>query len=239
MASAFKKYQKSMAKPHRERSQPEFRQKLGFLEKKQDYKARATNFKQKQAKLLQLRQKAEFKNPDEFYFGMCSAKTVEGEHVALKEGLTKDEIALIETKDLKWLEKRIVMENRKIERLRKSVHIFETSTPVNQHLIFQDEEGIELAEQFGTTEELINRTHNRLTKEQLKDLPQYSKKDYEQVRIERGKTQRELFDRMKRLEKLQNAKNELIRKESERQPKPEIKDAKLAKKYNFVQLRKK
>jgi len=50
---------------------------------------RATNFKQKQAKLLQLRQKAEFKNPDEFYFGMCSAKTVEGEHVALKEGLTK------------------------------------------------------------------------------------------------------------------------------------------------------
>ncbi|CBY11435.1 unnamed protein product [Oikopleura dioica] len=72
-----------------------------------------------------------------------------------------------------------------------------------------------------------------------KDLPQYSKKDYEQVRIERGKTQRELFDRMKRLEKLQNAKNELIRKESERHPKPEIKDAKLAKKYNFVQLRKK
>jgi hypothetical protein len=42
-----------------------------------------------------------------------------------------------------------------------------TSEPVNQHLIFQDEEQIGLAEQFGTTEELINRTHNRLTKEQL------------------------------------------------------------------------
>ena len=73
----------------------------------------------------------------------------------------------------------------------------------------------------------------------LKDLPQYSKKDYEQVRIERGKTQRELLDRMKRLEKLQNAKNELMKKEDERKPKPEIKNAKLAKKYNFVQLRKK
>ena len=46
---------------------------------------------------------------------------------------------------------------------------------------------------------------------------------------------------MKRLEKLQNAKNELIRKEESRQneKKPEIKNAKLAKKYNFVQLRKK
>ncbi|CAG5111940.1 Oidioi.mRNA.OKI2018_I69.chr2.g6209.t3.cds [Oikopleura dioica] len=235
MASAFKKYQKSMAKPHRERSQPEFRQKLGFLEKKQDYKARATNFKNKQAKLLQLRQKAEFKNPDEFYFGMCSAKLVEGEHTALKEGLTKEEIALIETKDLKWLEKRIVMESRKIERLRKSVHIFETSKPVNQHIIFQDEdeEGIELAEQLETTEEMLGRTHNRLTKKQLEDLPQYKKEDYEQVKIERLKTQRELLDRMKRLEKLQNAKNELMRKEESREKKPEIKNAKLAKKYNF------
>ena len=73
----------------------------------------------------------------------------------------------------------------------------------------------------------------------FQELPQYSKKDYEQVRIERGKTQRELLDRMKRLEKLQNAKNELMKKEDERKPKPEIKNAKLAKKYNFVQLRKK
>lgn len=75
----------------------------------------------------------------------------------------------------------------------------------------------------------------------LEDLPQYKKEDYEQVKIERLKTQRELLDRMKRLEKLQNAKNELIRKEESRQneKKPEIKNAKLAKKYNFVQLRKK
>ena len=95
-----------------------------------------------------------------------------------------EEIALIETKDLKWLEKRIVMESRKIERLRKSVHIFEvylpsnfnfyflfaqTNKPVNQHIIFQDEdeEGIELAEQLETTEEMLGRTHNRLTKQQL------------------------------------------------------------------------
>lgn len=38
-----------------------------------------------------------------------------------------EEIALIETKDVKWLHKRILMENRKIERLRKSVQIFEVS----------------------------------------------------------------------------------------------------------------
>ena len=76
-------------------------------------------------------------------------------------------------------------------------------------------------------------------KSAFQDLPQYKKEDYEQVKIERLKTQRELLDRMKRLEKLQNAKNELMRKEESREKKPEIKNAKLAKKYNFVQLRKK
>ena len=89
MSSAFKKTQKATARPHRERPQPAFRKKLGLLEKKKDYKLRAANYKQKQEKLKQLKQKAEFKNPDEFYFGMINAKLVDGEHVATNEGLSK------------------------------------------------------------------------------------------------------------------------------------------------------
>lgn len=91
-ASAFKKTQKATARPHRERSQPAFRKKLGLLEKKKDYKQRADNYKQKSAKLTQLKQKAEFKNPDEFYFGMVNSKLVDGEHVTKNEGLSKGKL---------------------------------------------------------------------------------------------------------------------------------------------------
>ena len=89
MSSAFKKSQKAASRPHRERAQPGFRKHLGLLEKKKDYKLRANNFKQKEAKLLQLRKKAEFKNPDEYYMAMANAKLVDGVHTKKEEGLSK------------------------------------------------------------------------------------------------------------------------------------------------------
>lgn len=59
---------------YRERAQLKRRESLGFLEKKQDYKRRATNFHQKQDKLDKLKLKASLKNPDEFYFKMINSK---------------------------------------------------------------------------------------------------------------------------------------------------------------------
>lgn len=139
MSSAFKKSQKAASRPHRERAQPGFRKHLGLLEKKKDYKLRANNFKQKEAKLLQLRKKAEFKNPDEYYMAMANAKLVGGVHTKAKEGLTMgksfcaiinilietEEMALCETRDARFIRDRIVREKRKIERLRSSMHIWE------------------------------------------------------------------------------------------------------------------
>ncbi len=52
---------------YRERSQPEKREHLGFLEKKKDYKLRAKNYHEKEEKLNKLRVKASLRNPDEFY----------------------------------------------------------------------------------------------------------------------------------------------------------------------------
>ncbi|PBP19328.1 U3 snoRNP-associated protein Utp11 [Diplocarpon rosae] len=57
---------------HRERGQPEERQKWGLLEKHKDYSARARDFNEKKKKLKALKQKVLDKNPDEFYFGMMS-----------------------------------------------------------------------------------------------------------------------------------------------------------------------
>lgn len=54
------------------------RARLGLLEKKSDYRARAADFHKKEATLKSLARKAEARNPDEFYFGMHKARTDKG-----------------------------------------------------------------------------------------------------------------------------------------------------------------
>jgi len=54
------------------------RARLGLLEKKSDYRARAADFHKKEATLKSLARKAEARNPDEFYFGMHNARTEKG-----------------------------------------------------------------------------------------------------------------------------------------------------------------
>ena len=60
---------------HKERAQPVERQKLGLLEKKKDYAARAANYHSKKERIEALRRKAGDRNKDEFYFGMHNSKT--------------------------------------------------------------------------------------------------------------------------------------------------------------------
>ncbi len=57
------------------------RTKLGLLERKKDYKARAEDFHRKERALRSLQRKAEERNPDEFYFAMQTARTRGGVHV--------------------------------------------------------------------------------------------------------------------------------------------------------------
>lgn len=69
----------------RERSQLEKRKKLGFLEKKQDYKLRADDFHEKEKRYKKLKEEARLKNPEEFYFKMANSKVVDGEHIGMRE----------------------------------------------------------------------------------------------------------------------------------------------------------
>jgi hypothetical protein len=60
---------------HRERSQPNYRSKMGMLEKHKDYVLRAKDYSSKKQRLQSLKRKAEERNPDEFYFKMSKTKT--------------------------------------------------------------------------------------------------------------------------------------------------------------------
>lgn len=70
---------------YRERGQLEKRKKLGFLEKKQDYKIRADDYHKKEARYKKLKEEARTKNPEEFYFKMINSKTVDNEHMNVRE----------------------------------------------------------------------------------------------------------------------------------------------------------
>ncbi|BAM83200.1 similar to U3 snoRNP component Utp11p [Cyanidioschyzon merolae strain 10D] len=76
LESAFRKA--SPRRTHRERAQPRGRAKLGLLEKHRDYVERARAYHSKQQRLKALQQRAEFRNPDEFYFKMLRLPSRDG-----------------------------------------------------------------------------------------------------------------------------------------------------------------
>lgn len=65
---------------HRERRQPEHRRKMGYLEKKQDYKKRALDHHQKAERIKKLKNKALERNPNEFHFHMLNSRIIDGVH---------------------------------------------------------------------------------------------------------------------------------------------------------------
>ena len=90
---------------HKERAQPTARAHLGLLEKHKDYVKRAKNFHEKEARIKNLRYKAENRNPDEFYFKMYNEKTKGGVHDAKNANadMSADELKLLKSQDRSYL----------------------------------------------------------------------------------------------------------------------------------------
>ncbi|KAI1947185.1 hypothetical protein LOZ57_003423 [Ophidiomyces ophidiicola] len=92
---------------HRERAQPEAREKWGLLEKRKDYSLRAADYNLKKAKLQRLREKARDRNPDEFNFGMMSSGSrTQGHHGARnnsQSSLSLETVKLLKTQDAGYL----------------------------------------------------------------------------------------------------------------------------------------
>ncbi|VTJ52363.1 Hypothetical predicted protein [Marmota monax] len=182
MAAAFRKAAKSRQREHRERSQPGFRKHLGLLEKKKDYKLRADDYHKKQEFLRALRKKALEKNPDEFYYKMTRVKLQDGVHIIkeTKEEVTPEQLKLMRTQDIKYIEMKRVAEAKKIERLKSELHLLDfQGKQQNKHVFFFDTkkevEQFDIATHLQTAPELVDRVFNRprietLQKEKVKGI---------------------------------------------------------------------
>lgn len=167
---------------HKERSQPQDRAQLGILEKKKDYKARALNYHRKEDRIQAMRQKASFRNPDEFYFGMKNSEIKDGQHRKTQEAQQKemedqigaDAVRIMKDQDLSYVRMQKQLDAKKIERLKASLHFVggdDNSTRKRKHTIFvqsKDEaEKFNVADHFDTLPEFTGRAFNRPRKEAL------------------------------------------------------------------------
>ncbi|XP_055332719.1 probable U3 small nucleolar RNA-associated protein 11 [Paramacrobiotus metropolitanus] len=140
--SSWTRTSKAQQRIHKERAQPESRRKLGFLEKKKDYKIRAIDHEKKDRTIRSLRQKALDKNPDEFYFHMHNSKLVDGKHIEKEkeEEATDAQKMLMKSQDLAYVRSKRISEMKKIEALKASL----AGTFIGgntKHTFFVDSEG--------------------------------------------------------------------------------------------------
>ncbi|XP_071114090.1 probable U3 small nucleolar RNA-associated protein 11 [Haliotis cracherodii] len=176
--ASFTKANKSMRRTYKERSQLESRAKLGMLEKKKDYKERADDFQRKQRTLKALKRKAEDRNPDEFYFNMVKTQKVDGVHQRRESSEpmhTEDQLKLMETQDLRYVNFKRFTEKKKVEKLKSSLHLIDcNSKPKNKHIVFVDSKkeakNFDPAKHFDTHPAFVNRAYNRPTRSMLESL---------------------------------------------------------------------
>ncbi|WVW84145.1 hypothetical protein I302_106174 [Kwoniella bestiolae CBS 10118] len=115
---------------HKERSQPVHRARLGLLEKHKDYVLRARDYKSKQDRIRKLREKAAFRNKDEFYWGMIKAKTENG--VETKDrgnvALSTDLVKILKSQDAGYVRVQIAKDEKKVRDLKTQLQITASSS---------------------------------------------------------------------------------------------------------------
>jgi U3 small nucleolar RNA-associated protein 11 len=148
---------------YRERSQNERRKKLGFLEKKQDYKLRAEDYHAKEKKYKSLKEAARTRNPDEFYHKMIKAKIIDGEHVQFPDDKTLEQKIVTNTQFINLVnfkKSQLEKEAEKLKyRLQLNKDLFEGGNKSTHTLYYTDED--EYFEEKEKEKELLNKKRKR------------------------------------------------------------------------------
>ncbi|VDM24431.1 unnamed protein product [Toxocara canis] len=151
---------------------------------------------------------------------------------------TKLQKKLADVKDLKYVRHRLNIENKKIEKLKATLHFADLGVGSNQHTIFVDTEEeakkFDPIQYFDTPQQLIDRRYNRPRTSTLKKhsvMNALSKADVQMADRERRAQYKELLKRMQRanelrvvVEKLEVRKNIADSKKSELRPKQNLLD---------------
>ena len=214
-------------KTHKERAQPAHRAKFGLLEKAKDYRLRARDYRRKKGRLRVLKKKAEFRNPDEFYFSMKKQKTRNGVHVGGNNGeilnapISADVLKIMKTQDSSYVQTKINEEASQIEKLQSNLAFLSEGNLGNKHTIFVDSreeiDNFSPTKYFDTVEELSGRAYNRPRKKTLADAKVRGTEENEilhrrqmkKIKKRRERVYRELNERIEREEKLQSVAQQL------------------------------
>ncbi|CAL5348869.1 unnamed protein product [Camellia sinensis] len=121
-------------------SREQSRKKYGLLEKHKDYVVRAKAFHKKEDALRKLREKAAFRNPDEFYFKMIKTKTVDGVHKPESQAnkYTQEELMLMKTQDIGYVLQKLQSEKNKIEKLTAVLQSLDNQ-PSTRHVFYAED----------------------------------------------------------------------------------------------------
>ncbi|CAK9176276.1 unnamed protein product [Ilex paraguariensis] len=87
-----------------------------------------------------LKEKAAFRNPDEFYFKMVKTKTIGGIHRLESQAnkYTPEELMLMKTQDIGYILQKVQTEKKKIERLTAMLHSLDNQPP-NRHVHYAED----------------------------------------------------------------------------------------------------
>ena len=149
---------------YRERGQNERRKKLGFLEKKKDYKIRAEDYHEKEKKYKNLKEAARTRNPDEFYHKMIKAKIIDGEHVQFPDDKNLEQKLVTNTQFINLVnfkKSQLEKEAEKMKiRLQLNKDVFEEGNKSTHTFYYEDEDEYLEEQQKEKENELLNKKRN-------------------------------------------------------------------------------
>ena len=165
---------------YRERSQTERRKKLGFLEKKKDYKIRAEDYHMKEKKYKNLKEAARTRNPDEFYHKMIKAKIIDGEHVQFPDDKNLEQKLVTNTQFINLVnfkKSQLEKEAEKMkERLQLNKNIFEGGNKSVHTFYYDDEDEYFEEQQKEKEKEFLNKKRNIDNNDEDSDFKEKDKK---------------------------------------------------------------